>query len=87
MAMIVENFAYAPPPARLQLNSPVDIVERLRRAVREAVGRMREARRLRRAMAALEAVDRRTLKDIGVDRSEIASVVLDRSGERVHRGR
>ncbi|MDX2154961.1 MAG: DUF1127 domain-containing protein [Hyphomicrobiaceae bacterium] len=37
---------------------------------------------LRTAHAELTALDDRTLKDIGLDRSEITSVLCDRSGER-----
>jgi uncharacterized protein YjiS (DUF1127 family) len=39
-------------------------------------------RALRRAEAQLQALDDRTLHDIGIHRSEIGSVLRDRTGER-----
>lgn len=38
----------------------------------------------RRAILELSALDDRMLRDIGISRSEIQSVLTDRSGERVH---
>lgn len=58
----------------------------VRSQLRRTFAGMREARRLKASMAALETLDSRTLKDIGFDRSEIASVVLNPEGER-RRGR
>jgi uncharacterized protein YjiS (DUF1127 family) len=44
-----------------------------------AVGKWREKRR---ALAELSSLDDRMLRDIGLDRSEITSVLSDRTGER-----
>lgn len=47
-----------------------------------AVATLRNRIQLRAAEAQLHALDRRMLKDIGLDRSEIRSVLTDRTGER-----
>ena len=58
------------------------------RAVRAAWQRLRlrmAARSYRKAEADLQALSDRMLKDIGIDRSEIGSVVRDLNKERIRR--
>jgi uncharacterized protein YjiS (DUF1127 family) len=50
--------------------------------VRKAIGALVAYRAFRRAEAKLMALDTRMLNDIGLDRSEIGSVLMDRAGER-----
>lgn len=44
--------------------------------------RYREYRKRRRAAAELRSVDPRTLKDMGIDRSEVDSIVYGNAGDR-----
>jgi uncharacterized protein YjiS (DUF1127 family) len=55
---------------------------RLANAFLDAIANYVAHRALRRAEAQLAALDDRTLKDIGLDRSEIRSVLLDQANER-----
>jgi uncharacterized protein YjiS (DUF1127 family) len=50
-----------------------------------AVARFRKARAERRTIAQLRALDDRTLHDIGLHRSEIASLALDVGANRIRR--
>jgi hypothetical protein len=79
----------SPSPAMLLQPSAIDLLTRLVvAAVKAIVDRLRRetARRKRRADArasyrALCELDARTLRDLGMDRSELRSVVLERHGE------
>jgi uncharacterized protein YjiS (DUF1127 family) len=53
-------------------------------AVARALAARREWRSHKRNMAMLRAIDARTLRDIGIDRTEIASLLVDVTGERRH---
>ncbi len=50
--------------------------------IRSLIAVLRARLELRAATAQLHALDQRMLKDIGLDRSEIVSVLTDRTGER-----
>ena len=79
----------SPSPAMLLQPSAIDLMTRLVfAAVKGFADRVRRemARRRRRADArdsyrALCKLDARTLRDLGMDRSELRSVVLERHGE------
>lgn len=51
-------------------------------SIRPAIAALRTRMELRAAQARLHALDQTMLKDIGLDRSEIESVLTDRTGER-----
>lgn len=52
------------------------------KAIRLAWNRLRAARQHRHAVTALLRLDNHTLKDIGIDRSEIRSLLTDTNAER-----
>lgn len=58
------------------------LLGRLGRLVKGHVDAVVMARRRRATIAALQALDDRTLRDIGIDRSEITSLVVDGSDHR-----
>jgi uncharacterized protein YjiS (DUF1127 family) len=86
MSMSVNGLVLDARALRPRSFDPSLLLTTVRSQLRRTLAGMREARRLRASMAALETLDSRTLKDIGFDRSEIASVVLNPEGER-RRGR
>jgi uncharacterized protein YjiS (DUF1127 family) len=82
MSMSFNSFALDARAIRFRTVDLSNAFAGFRSQVSRALNEMRQARRLRQSMAALERLDNRTLKDIGFDRSEIASVVLNPDGER-----
>jgi uncharacterized protein YjiS (DUF1127 family) len=82
MLMFIESFVFTPQSPTLRFANFPRVVAGIRSELRRAWKEMQEARQLRHSMAALERLDTRTLSDIGIDRSEIASVVLNPEGER-----
>lgn len=51
-------------------------------AIQSLLGRYVEHRERRRAMAELRSVDPRALKDMGIDRSEVASIIYCNDSDR-----
>ena len=87
MSMMIDNYTYFAPREQLRINRRPGMIARFLGALVEAFGDIKEARERRRTMNLLEALDDRTLKDIGIDRSEIASLALELSEDQAIRSR
>ncbi len=78
--MTINSYPWAMAPAR---HAPAAVFSALTDAALVGWQRIRECRRARANYRALGAVSASTLKDIGIDRSEIMSLTLgDSSGRR-----
>jgi uncharacterized protein YjiS (DUF1127 family) len=78
-APVAAGMTAAPGPARPAATAPA-LMARLRAALARLHAQWRQSQRARATRAALQSLDARALRDLGIDRSEIDSVAAELRG-------